>query len=205
MHANVEQRSRIFYLGLAASALYSPDSLSHVSDTFELRPQIGFRFRSATHGATDFIAERVAIVGPLAFAELGLRASWKLSDISGLYARAAFRGGFDVTRVEAENLGRAEGEASEVVSASVLYTHGALGGHVGPFQLGIEVEHFNVSGESEHGNYREVLKGTLTVPLFAIFRLSRQVYFYFRVIPFNDFSQLPYTWGIAGVLNPDDP
>lgn len=200
MHANVERRSRIFYLGLAASALYSPDDLSHISEAFELRPQVGFRMRSATQAATDFIAERIAIVGPLAFAELGFRASWKLNNVSGIYARTALRGGFDVTRVDAENLGDAEDE--EVVSATLLYGHAGFGGHVGPFQLGVEVEYFNVPSQSDVGDYKAVLDGTLTVPFFAMFRLSRQVYFYFRAIPFHDFSRLPYTWGIAAVLNP---
>lgn len=204
MHGNVERKSRIFYLGLGAAALLTPD-FAYLSGTrVRLRTSLGIRFRTLTSAAADFVARRVAVVGPAIHGDLGTRFQLNLGEQSWLYARVALRYGGDITRIQAVDLGREEEDASEVVTATMISPHFALGGGVGPAQIGVELDYYEVPGQAGPSLYQETLDGHSFIGFFAVLRLSRHVYFYGRVLPFAG-SPFLYTWGIAAALNPYDP
>lgn len=204
MHGNVEHKSRIFWLGLGVAAILSPDALYTAADGVALRTSFGFRLRSVTGGTPKNVAERVAVVQPAVNLEAGSRLSIALGELWSIYARWALRFGADVTRVAPEDLGMDEHGQSRILRGFMASTHLGAGIGWGPFQLGLELDAYEVIDEGTRSVYAQNLEGRAFVGAFAVFRLSRQVYVYFRALPFEG-APFQYTWGLAAALNPDDP
>ena len=204
MHGTIEHKSRIFWLGLGVAALASPDALYVAAERVALRTSFGLRLRSVTVGPPEMVAERVAVVQPAIMGEVGSHLSFLLADGIHLYGRWALRAGGDATRIPPEEIGRDEHAHAPGVSAFIVSPHLAVGATAGPFQIGIELDAYEVVDEGGPSAYAQVLEGRAFVGAFSIFRLSRQVYTYFRALPFEGLP-FEYTWGLSVVLNPYDP